>query len=140
VSQVRLYLDEDSMRRSLVFGLRARVVDVLTAAEAAMINRQDEDHLTAASAAGRAIHLQHRRLLRLASKLDELGAYSCGHYCRTPTAVLGRRRVAADHAAGQPLPSRTNAKPVGVSLLVGLTLCIPGWKVNTNNGPNQRDT
>jgi len=43
VSQVRLYLDEDSMRRSLVFGLRTRVVDVLTGAEAAMINRQDED-------------------------------------------------------------------------------------------------
>jgi hypothetical protein len=50
VSQVRLYLDEDSMRRSLAFGLRARNVEVLTAAEANMINRQDEDHLAAASA------------------------------------------------------------------------------------------
>ena len=50
VSQVRLYLDEDAMRRSLVFGLRARNVDVLTAAEADMINRQDEDHPTAAVA------------------------------------------------------------------------------------------
>jgi len=55
MSQVRLYLDEDSMRRSLVFGLRARNVDVLTAAEADMINRSDKDHLTAASAAGRAL-------------------------------------------------------------------------------------
>lgn len=55
MSQVRLYLDEDSMRRSLAFGLRARNVDVLTAAEADMINRQDEDHLTAASSAGRAL-------------------------------------------------------------------------------------
>ena len=55
MSQVRLYLDEDSMRRSLVFGLRARSVDVLTAAEADMINRQDEDHLIAASAAGRVL-------------------------------------------------------------------------------------
>jgi Domain of unknown function (DUF5615) len=55
VSQVRLYLDEDSMRRSLAFGLRARNVDVLTAAEADMINRQDEDHLAATSAAGRAL-------------------------------------------------------------------------------------
>ena len=33
MSQTRLYLDEDSMRRSLVFGLRARNVDVLSAAE-----------------------------------------------------------------------------------------------------------
>jgi hypothetical protein len=55
MSQVRLYLDEDTMRRSLVFGLSARNVDVLTAAGADMINRQDEDHLTAASSAGRAL-------------------------------------------------------------------------------------
>jgi hypothetical protein len=43
------------MRRSLVFDLRARNVDVLTAAEAGMINRHDEDHLTVAAAAGRAL-------------------------------------------------------------------------------------
>ena len=55
MSQVRLYLDEDSMRRSLAFGLRARNVDVLTAAEAGMINRQDGDHLIAASAGARVL-------------------------------------------------------------------------------------
>jgi len=55
MSQVRLYLDEDSMRRSLVFALRARNVDVLTAAEANMINREDGDHLAAASALGRTL-------------------------------------------------------------------------------------
>jgi hypothetical protein len=48
VSQPRLYLDEDSMRRSLVSRLRARNVDVFTALEAQMINRGDEDHLAAA--------------------------------------------------------------------------------------------
>jgi hypothetical protein len=56
MSQPRLYLDEDSMRRSLVFGLRARNVDVLTASEAEMINRDDEDHLATASAAGRVLY------------------------------------------------------------------------------------
>ena len=55
MSQIRLYLDEDSMRRALVFGLRARNVDVLTAADADMINRQDQDHLAAASTSGRAV-------------------------------------------------------------------------------------
>lgn len=55
MSQIRLYLDEDSMRRSLVFGLRARSVDVLTAGEAGMINRPDEDYLIPASADARAI-------------------------------------------------------------------------------------
>ena len=71
MSQVRLYLDEDSMRRSLIFALRARNVDVLTAAEANMINRQDDDHLAAASALGRTLFThQHCRLLRFASAVD----------------------------------------------------------------------
>lgn len=55
MSQIRLYLDEDSMRRALVFALRARNVDVLTAAEADMVNRQDEEHLAAASGFGRVL-------------------------------------------------------------------------------------
>ena len=55
MSRIRLYLDEDSMRKSLVFGSRARNVDVLTAAVADMINREEEEHLTAASAAGRTL-------------------------------------------------------------------------------------
>jgi hypothetical protein len=56
MSQVRLYLDEDAMRKTLVFGLRARNVDVLTAADAEMINRDDQDHLTTASASGRVLY------------------------------------------------------------------------------------
>lgn len=56
MSQARLYLDEDVMRRSLVFGLRARNVDVLTAAEAGMLNRADQDHLAAASTSGRVLY------------------------------------------------------------------------------------
>ena len=41
----RLYLDEDSMDRALVAALRARGVDVLTALEAGMIERDDAEHL-----------------------------------------------------------------------------------------------
>src|SRR5690349_17568409 len=55
MSQIRLYLDEDAMRRSLVFALRARNVDVLTAAESKMINRSDDEHLATASALGRVL-------------------------------------------------------------------------------------
>ena len=43
------------MRRALVFGLRARNINVLTASEADMINREDEEQLMAASASGRAL-------------------------------------------------------------------------------------
>ncbi|SPF34662.1 conserved hypothetical protein [Candidatus Sulfopaludibacter sp. SbA4] len=56
MSQIRLYLDEDSMRRSLVYGLRARSVDVLTAADAGMIGRDDQDHLATATASGRVLY------------------------------------------------------------------------------------
>jgi hypothetical protein len=56
MSQVRLYLDEDAMRKALVFGLRARNVDVLTAAEAEMINRDDRDHLAVAATSGRVLY------------------------------------------------------------------------------------
>ena len=43
------------MRRSLVFGLRARNADVLTALDAAMIDREDEDHLATSAELGRAL-------------------------------------------------------------------------------------
>lgn len=44
------------MRRSLVFGLRARNVDVVTASDADMINRDDEDHLAHAAISGRVLY------------------------------------------------------------------------------------
>jgi len=56
VSQIRLYLDEDSKRKVLVFGLKVRNVDVITAGDAEMINRDDEDHLVNASASGRVLY------------------------------------------------------------------------------------
>ena len=42
---IRLYIDEDSMQSALVRALQARGVDVLTALEAGMIERSDEEHL-----------------------------------------------------------------------------------------------
>jgi hypothetical protein len=56
MSRIRLYLDEDAMRRSLVFGLRARNIDVATALDAEMINRSDEDQLLKAASSGRALY------------------------------------------------------------------------------------
>ena len=56
MSRVRLYLDEDTMRRSLVFGLRARNVDIVTASESAMINRADDAHLSTAATLGRVLY------------------------------------------------------------------------------------
>jgi len=52
---LRLYLDEDAMRHSLVRALRARGIDVLTALEAGMIERDDRAHLEYATKQGRAL-------------------------------------------------------------------------------------
>ncbi len=53
---IRLYLDEDSMRQALVQALRARGVDVMTALEAHMIDRADEEHLDYATVQGRVLY------------------------------------------------------------------------------------
>ena len=53
---IRLYLDEDSMDKALVQALRARGVDVTTALEAGMIERDDQEHLAFATAQGRVLY------------------------------------------------------------------------------------
>ena len=54
--KIRLYLEEDSMSRALVRGLRARNVDVVTALEAGMIERSDKEHLDYTSKMGRVLY------------------------------------------------------------------------------------
>ena len=54
--RIRLYLEEDSMRRALVRALRARGVDVITALEVGMLEREDRDHLDYATAQGRVLY------------------------------------------------------------------------------------
>ena len=53
---IRLYLEEDSMSHALVRGLRARGVDVVTALEEDMIERDDEEHLEFAAKIGRVLY------------------------------------------------------------------------------------
>ncbi len=53
---LRLYLDEDSMDQDLVHALRARGVDVVTALDAGMIERADEEHLRWATAEDRVLY------------------------------------------------------------------------------------
>jgi hypothetical protein len=53
---IRLCLDEDTMDKALVSALRARGLDLLTAHEADMIERQDEAHLAFAAREGRVLY------------------------------------------------------------------------------------
>lgn len=68
MSPLKLYLDEDAMRRSLVFALRARNVDVLTAAEAAMFSaRRPHAGIIVARQQQHSVGEELRRLMRLIS-------------------------------------------------------------------------
>jgi len=49
-------VDEDAMDGDVVRGLRSRGIDVATAAEAGMIRRRDEDHLSFATVQGRVLY------------------------------------------------------------------------------------
>jgi hypothetical protein len=53
---LRLYFDEDAMDEALVKALRVRGIDVLTAFEAGMIERPDEEHLDYATSQGRVLY------------------------------------------------------------------------------------
>ena len=56
MSVIRLYIDEDSMSHALVRALRSRNVDVLTALEASMIEREDRSHLMFATSQKRVLY------------------------------------------------------------------------------------
>jgi hypothetical protein len=56
VSLIRLYIDEDSQSHAFVRALRSRNVDVTTALESAMIERDDEAHLLFATSQGRVLY------------------------------------------------------------------------------------
>ena len=58
--QIRLYLDEDAQRTTLVRALRARQVDVLTATEAGTIGISDAEQLEFAVARNRAVFTFNR--------------------------------------------------------------------------------
>jgi hypothetical protein len=55
MSALRLYFDADSMQRGVLAGLRARGVDAITAQEAGMVGRSDEEHVEFARSQGRVV-------------------------------------------------------------------------------------
>ena len=58
--RIRLYVDEDAMNGLFIQGLIARNTDVVTANEANMVNREDEEHLMTATGLGRVLFSYNR--------------------------------------------------------------------------------
>lgn len=74
-----IYLDEDSMQRGLIDALRLREVDVLTALEAGMIERRDEDHLQFAASQRRVLFsFNVSDYCRLDSEFRRAGRFHAG--------------------------------------------------------------
>jgi hypothetical protein len=61
VSQIRLYIDEDSFDKSLVAAFRSANLDVITVADASKQSWSDEDQLLWAAEQGRVIYSYNRR-------------------------------------------------------------------------------
>lgn len=73
--KIRLYIDEDAMDTDLLRALRARAVDVQTAEEAGMIEREDHEQLTYATAQGRVLY-----------------SFNRGHFCRLHADCLASQK------------------------------------------------
>ena len=103
----QLYIDEDSADRNLVQALRARGVDVITAQEAGMIERTDDEHLQFATSRNRVLYSFNRGdFLRLHSQYMAEGKehagmllarqqhYSVGEQMRRVLKVMALRSAA----------------------------------------------
>ena len=76
---IRLYLDEDSQRASLIRALTARQVDVLTANQANLIGVSDEKQLHFASSQSRTIFTFNRGdFMRLHTDYLQNGRFHAG--------------------------------------------------------------
>ena len=74
-----IYLDEDAMDKDLMRALRARGVDVRSASDAGMVEREDHDHLVRATTESRVIY-----------------SFNMCDFCRLHGEILKRQ----DHHAG----------------------------------------
>jgi len=58
---IKLYLDEDTISRALIKGLRSRNVDILTAKDANLIRASDQVHLEYATSLKRTVFIFNAR-------------------------------------------------------------------------------
>jgi hypothetical protein len=92
VSRLRLYIDEDALDGDMVRGLRSHAVDVITAMDAGMMRRADEEHLPGCLRPGpRAILFQRPPFSPNSLRLGRGRARALRHYPGPATALHDRR-------------------------------------------------
>jgi Domain of unknown function (DUF5615) len=101
MSRIRLYVDEDAMRHSLLRGLREHDIDSLTVFEAGLIEASDEENLRFATAQGRVLYsFNQRDYCRIHRRwLAQNRAHSGGNP-RHSAALFSKRRATAPQTVG----------------------------------------
>jgi len=111
-----LYVDEDAMDGDLVRGLRARGVDVVTAADAGMIRQSDEEQLVFAATQGRALYsFNIRDFHEIHAKWAGIGRSQRGHHFSAAETILRRRPDSPPLAPDRLVHGSVNEKPGGIS-------------------------
>ena len=100
MSQIRFYIDEDSMNQALVRALRARNVDVITVNETDTAGQLDEEQLRLATEQGRVLY-----------------SHNIADFCQLHTEFLatdkehaGIALLAQDHSIGEQLKALSDCQ------------------------------
>lgn len=101
--QIRLYLDEDAMDGNLVWALRVRGLEVVTALDAGLIQTPDLKHLEYASLHGRTLYSFNVSDFMSPSYIVCGGGQTSRRDHTRSATTLQRRR--ADAAIGAPCPN-----------------------------------
>ena len=118
---LHLYLDEDAMDHDLLRALLARGVDVTTALQAGMIEREDSEHLDYATAQGRVLYsFNVADFFSSAQSVPGWGQVPCRSGPGSATAVLRGRANAPPSEADHRHVGRGNEKSGRVSQCLGL--------------------
>jgi hypothetical protein len=91
---IQLYLDEDTISRSLIRALRSRAVDLVTASESGLVSVPDEEHLAYAASLGRSVlTFNVRDFARLHKQYVAAGRHHAGIIVsdQVPVGVILRR-------------------------------------------------
>jgi hypothetical protein len=110
--KIKLYMDENAMDAEVVAALRSRGVDILTAAEAGMLERDDEDQRAFA-----------------ATQLQVLFSFNTGHFLRIHTEWCSTGR---DHAGIIVAPQKRYSPREQIRRLVRLTEGLPAQSMKNH--------
>jgi hypothetical protein len=122
VSQIEIYIDEDAMDSDLVAALRSRGVTVITALDAALVGKSDDEQLAFAAEHGCVLYTFNvSDFYRLHTVWVGAGREHAGMILAPAAAVLGRRAVAPHLASSRGHHHCADEEPGRVPRQLGLT-------------------